>query len=761
MKNIACFINQSRQGARISAILCCTGLLGASTLLAGSDTAPDGKSAAQPAQEDTDYSNWVNLTLGGMVLGGDQAQFRQQNHTSSGPVFGGIEDMHYEKTLGKNTQLTIDGHAIFDNSDYKIKLGLSKPDLGYINAGYTQFRTWSDDNGGYIQSTGQFFPGLNNNDMALDHGDIWVEIGLRDPNLPEMTVRYDHDYRYGQESSTEWGTVYVGTPTAAGTNQRKAYPSFWDINETRDILSFDATKTVFGNTDLTLGMRYEYNRNNDTFNEDNLTYRATSPGLQYNAYTSQVNDLDLNLFDGHYSSVTRLNDNFWFTTGYCYTAMDSNTGATRLTGTTGSLTAFDPLHPLAGFTMANGASVSQEQIINLSLMWVPIKDLTIIPAVRIGVENINSNSPYISTGTSVAISGTNYVATSSNHYNDVEESLDIRYTGIDNILLYFRGNWDEQTGDYDQTQTIGTNINGGTVTVVRHAPFSPLVLPVTGFNSVSQAANNTYLSQKYALGANWYPLTHLNLAVQYYFQDEQSNYLWTPQTILSGTVINSIANAGKNMGVISAEDLVTNDVNARVTWRPINSLALVTRYDMQYITMYNSGIGSSTTPSSYLPGTQSANIANNMFTECITWNPLPRLYVEGNGSLVFSQTDTPAAAINLTGGTPSQHTPSVLNFSNNYYEVSCDVGFIIDDKTDLHADYTFYRACNYDNNISAGMPYGAGAIENTVSVGIVRKITKNISASLKYSYISYYDQTSGSNDSYTANMIYSGLQFRF
>ena len=93
--------------------------------------------------------------------------------------------------------------------------------------------------------------------------------------------------------------------------------------------------------------------------------------------------------------------------------------------------------------------------------------------------------------------------------------------------------------------------------------------------------------------------------------------------------------------------------------------------------------------------------------------------------------------------------------------VNPDLGFVLDDKTDLHAEYSFYRAADYQNNISVGMPYGAGAIQNTISAGIVRKLTKNISLSLKYCYVSYSDQTSGYNNNYTANMIYSGLQFKF
>ena len=110
------------------------------------------------------------------------------------------------------------------------------------------------------------------------------------------------------------------------------------------------------------------------------------------------------------------------------------------------------------------------------------------------------------------------------------------------------------------------------------------------------------------MGANWYPRTNLNFALQYYYQLEQSNYDWSvPANV--GTV-GTIPSAGKNTGIISAEQLITNDVNARATWRPCSGVSLVTRYDMQYVTMDNSGIGSVAPVG--LGETQSAKITNNM-----------------------------------------------------------------------------------------------------------------------------------------------------
>ena len=69
-------------------------------------------------------------------------------------MYGGIQDLHLERAVGKNATLTVDGHAIFDNHDYDVKIDLSQPGLGYIRGGYTEFRSWYDDNGGFSPAGG-------------------------------------------------------------------------------------------------------------------------------------------------------------------------------------------------------------------------------------------------------------------------------------------------------------------------------------------------------------------------------------------------------------------------------------------------------------------------------------------------------------------------------------------------------------------------------------------------------------------------------
>ena len=153
---------------------------------------------------------------------------------------------------------------------------------------------------------------------------------------------------------------------------------------------------------------------------------------------------------------------------------------------------------------------------------------------------------------------------------------------------------------------------------------------------------------------------------------------------------------------------------------------------------------------------RTAEVTNHVITESITWNPCARLYLQGNLSYVLNETDTPAD-INLIPNT----SPTVLDFKNDYWTVSGSAGFALNEKTDLRAEYSYYRADNYENNSLVALPYGMGATEHTVSASVSRQIAKNVLLKVQYSYFHYTDETSGGHNNYEAHAVFSSLQFRF
>jgi len=134
------------------------------------------------------YSNWVDLSAGGFITGGNKAQAQQQHQTSTG-AFGGIEDLHFQGDISKGTTFTVDGHSIFDNHDYALSLGLSKEKLGYLRFSFSEFRTWYNGDGGFYGPTGLYFPG-SEDALGLDRGEVSFEGGLTLENLPQIKFKY-------------------------------------------------------------------------------------------------------------------------------------------------------------------------------------------------------------------------------------------------------------------------------------------------------------------------------------------------------------------------------------------------------------------------------------------------------------------------------------------------------------------------------------------------------------------------------------------
>jgi hypothetical protein len=714
-------------------VLVCAGTFALSALRAG-DTS-DGK-AVTTTEETPEYKNWIELGIGGVITSGDRAQFEQEHRLPGDQPYGGIQDLHYEQTVGKNATLTVDGHAIWDTNDYDIQVQLSQPKLGYIKAGFTEFRSWYDGNGGFFPREGATYFPPPYPEMHIDRGEAWIELGLRVPNWPEITIRYSHEFRDGQKDSTIWGD----TNLTGGTNPTRKYvPAFRDIDEKRDIFSFEASKT-FGNTDVLLGMRYEHNTNDDSLNIERgagqLPPVVPPPGQQRKATQTETNDVDL--FSGHGITETRFSDSLWFTAGYSYTTLTNDLSGSRIFGTQWDSAFGEPVPTLGqrdtAFIDLAGTAQVKENLVNANLFWMPLESLTILTGFRYTHENDDTDSTFLTEnpvpntppftptnpahgfhfGPGIPTSGAETA-----DYDRFAERLEIRYTGIANWLFYFEGEWEEEYGHVDEFQTMN------------------LIEP-------SLDKDTNALSQKYTIGANWYPTMTLSLSGQYYHKI--ASYSEDITTAQFPRLID--------------QDWNIDDLNVRITFRPkipscMGTLALVTRYDFVHTSI--DGQWGVFSDGELLAELQTGEIKQHVITESINWNPLARFYLQANVSYTLSQTDTPANDINLVPNT----SPTVTNFRNDYWTVSSGAGYIIDDKTNLYSDFSFYCANDHFKNAGVGMPYGMGATEYTASATITRQLTKQMRLLLRYGYYNYRDATYGGHNNYRANAIYSSLQIRF
>jgi hypothetical protein len=616
----------------------------------------------------------------------------------SGDIYGGIEDMHLEHSFGKAT-FSIDGHAIFDNHDYDVKAELSQPGLGYIRGGYTEFRSWYDGNGGFFPHPDARYFRPPFQEMELDRGEAWVELGLRVPNWPEMTLHYSHLFRDGQKDSTIWGDT---TLTGLIVNPaRKIAPAYRDIDETRDILSFDAAKN-FGNTDIDLGMRAEWsnidNRLQLRRGAGQLPPAVAFPGAQ--RFITQKDENNPDIFNGHVLSETRFTDSLWFTTGYSYTTLSSDLSGTRIIGPHYNSSIDEPILTLQsndhGILNLAGMSQIDEHLFNSNLFWMPFKNFHVIAGFRYTREEKDSDSTFLDTNTASNVApfslrnprgGFHRVtpvpksADTSEDSDEFAQRLELRYSGIKDWLFYMEGEWEEQDGNVREHEVGGALVNG---------------VPESADQGQLRKDTNS-LIHKYTAGVNWYPMARLNVSGQYYYKivDYDNDFhseLATPSDF--PRVIGSERNQR-----LLGQDWDVNDANVRISCRPklpnaLGTISFVTRYD--YMESAVSGkwsvspAGPSPTPFPTPPaiptGTifdeqRTALITNHVISESITWNPCARLYLQAVGSYVLSQTETPAGNIDLIfSGTDKYNNPTVVDFRNDYWTATGSAGYILDDK---------------------------------------------------------------------------------
>jgi hypothetical protein len=150
----------------------------------------------------------VSPTVGWTTVSGDQGKFRELYWQREG--WNGGSEFELTDKPTPDSKITAAGHVLLN--DYKLTLSAEKNDVGFTRFGWSQFRKYFDDSGGYYPS---FSPSIFDldKDLYLDTGRAWADFGLTLPDWPRMVLGYEYQYRDGTESTTQWGPVSDGGQT--------------------------------------------------------------------------------------------------------------------------------------------------------------------------------------------------------------------------------------------------------------------------------------------------------------------------------------------------------------------------------------------------------------------------------------------------------------------------------------------------------------------------------------------------------------------
>jgi len=743
-----------------------SGLLGCVVLASSSVWGAD---TAKPALADKDAlpsfnDNSVTISGQGNWAKGDKSAFQAQNWTSK-DGFGGIEDFQFSKDLKNDFSMTADGHALAGSEDYLAHLKVTKNELGSFDMGFKRFRTYYDGVGGFFPTNNAWFP-LPNQDLHVDRSKFWVEGVIALPNAPVLTLRYSNELRNGQKDTTIAGdTDFTGVPISSNSAlnpvsaNRKIVASYIDLNERQQ--TFEAAlKHTVGNTELEFEVVYNTNDNDDTrwLNRypgelkpfppiPSTPVTLVTPSLANNpnyGFDNQTSKPKILTYTGKFE--TKLDEKFTIFGGISHQHATADIGGDReillriRTGTgiadllggfalsttaTGAPSATGgPGRPPYSYRTLSGSTTQNILTGNLGVSYKPTTNLYVSLALKGEDEDMHGNNQVVylntrlvqSTGvtTSIPIDAPNNSERSEKSWTP---ELNVRYTGISNLALY-------GTVDYRYVKGDDTGTSTG-VTTSGVGPAGTVIPSV-----VSSQDNAKENHGHYKVGANWAVASMLTLRAEVFYKDHRNSYTGFGADEGGQYVLGYQFFGTKLTAIVKPSPYIT------VTGR------------------YVGKDGKMDTTVDFAEKYDSMDYKSHDFGTTIDWTPIKQFYMQGNVDVVFETTST---AYPSAGGTAND---VLRNADNNHWTASVIAGFVVDKETNAEIQYTRYKASNFEP-LYASVPYGAGASDYAVTVGLKRKLTDRLLAEVKVGYLSSKNDATGGRTDYTARVAYVSLQQAF
>ncbi|MCG3146832.1 MAG: hypothetical protein PCFJNLEI_00266 [Verrucomicrobiae bacterium] len=444
------------------------------------------------------------------TVSGNDDKFRADFGRDDGWM-GGIGEATWHQDLGNETTFDFAARGAF-----QLQLDLTKKEVGYLRAGFSQFRKYSDTTGGFYQpfTTPSFQLA---GDPHLDIGNITVEVGLTLPKLPLITLGYERQYRTGQKSLLEWGGV-----TEAGVT-RKIYPSVKNVDEQADIFKIGVAYEI---KNIQLDNQFRYER----YETD--TKRVTlEEGKSVTVRETYQHDAFFNAF----RLDSRLNEQVYWSVGYLYTTLSGDGGMSVNTAL--PVTAFDRNWVARVLDLG-----TESHVLNANLMFGPFKGLTLYTGVQAEQTDADGLTDALLT-TGLSPTTTNQLQSTTDK-TSLTETFGARYTKIPHTTLYAEARLTQQQIDLDEVQT-GTAAD----------------------NFVSQTDTEIF-RQDYRAGFNTAPWRIVTFSGRYRYALYQNDY------------DASIDTAAGYPAYITMQDFTTDEVMLKLTVRPCTYFSASLQYQL-------------------------------------------------------------------------------------------------------------------------------------------------------------------------------------
>jgi hypothetical protein len=660
------------------------GVISAATLAA---LATPQLAAANNSDAFPSFDSYVKISGQTASINGDGAAY-QKRFAKNENIGAGIEEFYYGRDLNKSTAMSIEGRALGGTEDYLFHLNVTKSELGSIDVGYKQFRTFYDGVGGFFPQNSAWVPinqvrGSNGNliypglsrDLSIDRGKFWAEMNFGKENMPKFKLRYTNETRFGQKDSTSWGdtdftgqgygvlngglTVGTGaTATGVYTNAalRKFMPSYLDINERHQVIDGTVTHTI-GSTTAEVGVVGDWTTKNNgrfvairpgetqttnglkTSTGVNLISAPAIGSLNWQTFANQSIQTNYDAQDTdtkgiHAKTTTELNDKLTVRFGAAYQDVSSDFGGYRETVANAPVLVTNvPLvinsaRTTDTFAVQNltGQNTVKEYTGTGAIDFKATEHFTASFGVKGQNEKADGNGAY----DVIAASTANVPVYTSTHRIESSQTDEKSITPLLDLRY---------TGLQDLALYSTVSRKFGTGTEVTTNAFNPdsdsnsatITFPQTFHKDLTEDNSD------YTIGANWRASSAFTLRAE--------PFLKVRSLHLKGYDTKSYTTPTVNPGNSLNDNyqLDSNDVGVKLTAiaKLGNAFTFTTRYIVQEGNKQVTGVVVPTTVGGVtFPQADSMNSTTHTIGETIDWNPTPQFYMQASGNLVLNVIST-------------------------------------------------------------------------------------------------------------------------
>ncbi len=638
---------------------------------------------------------WINVQ-------GNRSKFRELEGVNAG-LSGGAEEFSFIQQTSPDSKISVTGHFIVPNQDLEIRIAAVKTDIGFVHAGFTEWRKYYNDAGGYNPTVNP--PEFNlNRDLYVDNGRVWVDFGLALPHRPLIVLGYEYQFQNGNKSMLDWGYA----------NGKNIYPATLSVDEGTHIIKFDVSHD-FDDWHLENNARVEFYSEKNSSAESEIFTGGASPDTFINTrdkYQSTQGTDTLML-------EKQIRD-WWFVSGgFYYSKLDGSDYFNQATTSTAI-----PNNSLASQQIT---LQQQSEIFSIANLFTPLTYLTFSLGLQsewTHEEGLGDSIPDLDLG--VDSPAANVPASSDEDLFKASQNASLRYTKIPFTVLFADGRFDQESVSQFQQQDSND--------------------PTQITETRTDAMNYRYNVQA---GFNTSPWRWFALNAQYQYQSSDTDYNY-PVDVVDG---NSGAGNGYP-GFILNRKIQTDGFETKLDLRPANWLKTTLTYqitDTDY---------SSNTDPAIRPGTTQVVSPGGPITDGhysaqtygfgFTLTPIQKLYLSGTFTYSRSQVDT-----------ASNDDPSIVPYKGDIYTLTTTATYALNVKTSLLTSYVFSHADYGQNNAADGTPLGLNFTRNELIVGLTRQLTKRLSGALHYQFSQYSEPSSNNMNNFTAQGVFATLAYKW